>query len=114
MLKYILKRIALLVISLFLIMTMLFVLIRMLPNSIEAVPGGFDSALREMREAWGYNKPVMVQYGIFLRNVFTKWDWGFCTTMGTFLQPVTTYITSKLPATIYINVLSLVFHCRLD
>ncbi len=108
MLKYILKRVALLFVSLFLIMTMLFVLIRLLPNSIESEPGGFDSALRQMREAWGYNKPIMVQYGIFLRNVFTRWDWGFCTNMGTFLQPVTAYIASKLPATIYINVLSLI------
>ncbi len=89
-------------------MTMLFVLVRLLPNPIEAVPGNFDKALRDMREAWGYNKPVMVQYGIFLRNVFTRWDWGFCTTMGTFLQPVNEYIVVKLPATIYVNVISVI------
>ena len=109
MVKYVLKRIALMVLSLFLIMTMLFVLIRLLPNQVEAVQGGYDKALSDMREAWGYNKPLIVQYGIFLKNVFTKWDWGFCTTMGTYLQPVTDYILSKLPATIYINVLSLLF-----
>ncbi len=109
MLKYVLKRIALMILSLFIIMTMLFVLIRLLPNPVEAVQGGYDRALRDMREAWGYNKPVMVQYAIFLRNVFTRWDWGFCTTMGTFLQPVTTYIVGKLPATVYINVFSVLF-----
>ncbi len=109
MFKYILKRIGLLILSLFIIMTMLFVLIRMLPNSVETVMGGFDKALREMREAWGYNKPIMVQYGIFLKNIFTKWDWGFCTSMGTFLQPVSDYISAKLPPTIYINILSLIF-----
>ena len=106
MLKYVIKRIILMLVSLFIIMTMLFVLVRLLPNPITAVPGGFDKALRDMREAWGYNKPIMVQYGIFLRNVFTKWDWGFCTSMGTFLQPVTHYLASKLPATIYVNVFS--------
>ena len=109
MVKYVLKRIGLLFVSLFVIMTMLFILIRLLPNAIESVPGGFDQALREMREAWGYNKPLLVQYGIFLRNVFTKWDWGFCTTMGTFLEPVSHYIASKLPPTIYINVFSVLF-----
>ena len=109
MLKYILKRLALLVMSLFIIMTMLFVLIRLLPNPVEAVAGGFDKALREMREAWGYNKPIIVQYGIFLRKVFTCWDWGFCTSMGTFLQPVSAYIAEKLPATIYVNVISVLF-----
>ncbi len=109
MLKYVLKRLALLVLSLFIIMTMLFVLIRLLPNPVEAVAGGFDKALREMREAWGYNKPIIVQYGIFLRKVFTRWDWGFCTSMGTFLQPVSGYIAEKLPATIYVNVISVLF-----
>ncbi len=108
MLKYVLKRIALMFVSLFVIMTMLFVLVRLLPNPVEAVAGGFDQALRDMREAWGYNKPIMVQYGVFLRKVFTLWDWGFCTTMGTFLQPVTQYIGSKLPATIYVNVISVI------
>ncbi len=108
MLKYVLKRIGLLLASLFIIMTMLFVLIRLLPNPITSVPGGFDKAMRDMREAWGYNKPIMVQYGIFLKKVFTAWDWGFCTSMGTFLQPVTAYLSSKLPATIYVNIFSVI------
>ncbi len=108
MFKYVLKRIALMLISLFVIMTMLFVLIRLLPNQVESVQGGYDKSLREMREAWGYNKPILVQYGIFLKNVFTKWDWGFCTSMGTFLQPVSKYLVGQLPATIYVNVLSLI------
>ena len=72
MIKYVLKRIALMFLTLFVIMTMLFVLIRLLPNQVEAVQGGFDKALREMREAWGYNEPLVVQYAYFLRNVFTK------------------------------------------
>ena len=108
MLKYVLKRIALMVMSLFIIMTMLFILIRLLPNPVESVTGGYDKALRDMREAWGYNKPLLVQYGIFLKKVFTRWDWGFCTSMGTFLQPVTAYIGSKLPATLYVNSLSVI------
>lgn len=107
MAKYILKRIGLMFVSCFIIMTMLFVLIRLIPNQVVAIQGGYDEAVREMREAWGYNRPLMVQYGIFLKNVFTKWDWGFCTTIGTFLKPVTQYIAGKLPATIYVNLLSI-------
>jgi ABC-type dipeptide/oligopeptide/nickel transport system permease component len=109
MAKYICKRILLMIVSAFIIMTMLFVLIRMLPNPVVAVQGGMDQALREMREAWGYNEPLLVQYGIFLKKVFTQWDWGFCTTIGTFLTPVTSYLASKLPPTIYINVIALIF-----
>ena len=104
--KYIVKRIALAFLSCFVIMTLMFTLLKLLPNPIEAEQGGFDKAVRDMYEAWGYNKPVIVQYGIFLKKIFTQWDWGFCTTTGTFLQPVTQYLSGKLPATLYLNVFS--------
>ena len=109
MTKYILKRLALMLVSGFIIMTMLFVLIRLLPNQVQAVQGGYDQAVKDMREAWGYNKPILVQYGIFLKNVFTQWNWGFCTTVGSYLQDVTEYLGSKLPPTIYVNVVSVIF-----
>ncbi len=109
MAKYIVKRIVLMFVSMFIIMTMLFILIRLLPNPVIAVQGGMQQALEEMRDAWGYNEPLIVQYGVFLKKVFTQWDWGFCTTIGTFLTPVTSYLASKLPATVYINVISIVF-----
>ena len=108
MAKYILKRCVMMIISGFIIMTMLFVLIRLLPNQIHAVQGGYDQAVRDMRAAWGYDEPIMVQYAIFLKKVFTQWDWGFCTTIGTFLQNVTEYLAEKMPYTVYVNVVSLV------
>lgn len=105
--KYIFKRLGLMVVTAFAIMTVLFILIRLLPNNVHAVLGGNQAQLEAMREAWGYNKPIIVQYGIFLKNVFTKWDWGFCTEVGTLFQPVSEYVTSKLPATLYVNVISI-------
>ncbi len=106
--KYIFKRIGLMLVTAFAIMTILFILIRLLPNHIHAGLGGYEKQMEAMREAWGYNKPLLVQYGIFLKNVFTKWDWGFCTEVGTAFQPVTEYIASKLPATLYVNLVSVV------
>lgn len=106
--KYIFKRIGLMLVTAFAIMTVLFILIRLLPNHVHAVLGGNQAQLEAMREAWGYNEPIIVQYGIFLKNVFTKWDWGFCTEVGTAFQPVTEYVASKLPATIYVNIISIV------
>lgn len=108
MMKYILKRIGLMFVTAFAIMTVLFILIRLLPNHVHAVAGGNQAQVEAMREAWGYNKPIIVQYGIFFKNVFTKWDWGFCTEVGTLFQPVTEYVSSKFPATIYINVISII------
>ncbi len=109
MFKYVCKRIGLFFVSPFIIMTMLFVLIRMLSNPVVAVTGGYARQLEDMRRAWGYYDPIIVQYGIFLKNLFTGFNWGFCTTVGTFLQPVEEYLASKIPATLYVNVLSLIF-----
>lgn len=105
--KYVAKRIGLMFVSAFIIMTMLFILVKLLPNTVEITVSGQEQAIEDMREAWGYNEPLLTQYGIFLRKVFTEWDWGFCTTVGTFLMPVTDYLASKLPPTIYINGLSM-------
>lgn len=107
MAKYIAKRIGLMIVSFFIIMTICFTLVRLLPNPVQEVQGDYAEATRQMREAWGYNKPIMVQYGIFLKNVITKFDWGFCTQVGPYLHPVTEYLADKFPATILINVFAM-------
>ncbi len=106
MTKYVIKRLVLGVATVFTIMTMLFVLIKMLPNTVEPNLLKTDIALKQMYEAWGYNEPILTQYGIFLKNVFTDWNWGVCTTTGTYLMPVTEYIAGKLPYTMYLIPLS--------
>ena len=75
MTKYILKRILLMIFVLFVITTMEFVLVRMLPRELptDKVQA---AAIASRWEALGYNKPLMVQYGIYLKNIVTKWDFG--------------------------------------
>ena len=102
---YILKRIGLMIMVFFIIMTMCFVLIRLLPNEIPPSMGDEAYALKAMHEAWGYNKPILIQYGIYLKNIFTKFDWGFCTKVD-FLNSVTNHVASKLPATMSVNLYS--------
>lgn len=108
MAKYIAKRIGLMIVSFFIIMTICFTLVRLLPNPVQEVQGDYAEATRQMREAWGYNKPIMVQYGIFLKNVLTKFDWGVCTTVGPYLNSVTSYLADKFPATILVNVFAMI------
>lgn len=108
MVKYVVKRIVLMFITLFIIMTICFVMIKLLPDPI------IKSKLAEykqelaLREAWGYNKPILTQYGIFLKKVFTEWDWGYCIRVGTKFMDVTEYIAMKLPATIAVNLYSVI------
>ena len=53
MAKYVAKRIGLMFVSFFIIMTICFVLVRLLPNPNVAVVGGMDKQVEAMREAWG-------------------------------------------------------------
>ena len=75
MAKYVVKRILLMLFTLFVITTICFMLIRMLPRELPQ-----DKVLQEVIQArWdalGYNKPLLVQYGIYLKNIFTAWDFG--------------------------------------
>lgn len=64
------------------------------------------------REALGYNKPYVVQFGIFLKEVFTKFDWGVCEVIsdyGSYGQPVLPIFLEKLPPTMLINLYSIIF-----
>ncbi|MDE6032091.1 MAG: hypothetical protein K2G32_10765, partial [Oscillospiraceae bacterium] len=80
---YILKRILLMLMVCFIIMTICFVMIRMLPDQLPRGNGDYASAVLAMRKAWGYDEPILTQYLIFLKKIFTEWDWGVCTKVGT-------------------------------
>ncbi len=104
--KYVAKRILLMLLTLFIIMTISFVLVRMLPQE-EFLSASQAETARARREALGYNKPVLVQYGIYLRNIFTKWDWGTSWKIE-YLKSPTEVLFSRMTPTIILNVYALV------
>lgn len=103
-LKYILKRIALMLVVFFIIMTICFTLIRLLEPEIP--PGVAGQQEQELREARGYNKPILVQYGIYLKNILTEWDWGTSWEID-YAQSVGSVISSRLLPTVLLNIFSL-------
>ena len=95
--------------TLFIIMTMCFILVRLLPMTM---PEGADiksrQAIADRWEALGYNKPVLVQYGIYLKGIFTRFDFGTSWKIQQ-LAPATELLFSRLTPTILVNVYSLIF-----
>ena len=108
MFKYVLQRLLLMIITLLIILSMCFILVRMLPPV--ALPPGdpHTQAIERQREALGYNKPYLVQLFIFYRNIFTKWDWGISDKLY-IGQPVWPKFAEKLPATVIVNLYSIIF-----
>ena len=105
MYRYILKRVGLLLLTFFIIVTLSFVLIRMIPRELPT-----DKALAEiMLERWealGYGKPILVQYFIYLKGIVTRWDFGTSWYVD-FRTPVWELLVERLPPTVIVNLSSL-------
>ena len=107
MFKYALQRLLYMLLVLLIITCMCFILVRMLPvNTLP--PGDPHSAVVEARrQAQGYGEPYLVQFGIFLRDIFTKFDWGVSDKLY-FGQNVWDIFVELLPASMIVNFYSII------
>lgn len=131
--KYVLKRIGLALLTSFIILSLTFLLIKCLPferpvGMIEdqyayyetQVADGFVLSFNVPREDYGellfkyqlpgsgtmnyyYQKPILEQYGQWMSNILTEWDWGVSShiKMGV---TAGTIIAEQLPYTIKVNI----------
>ncbi len=122
MLKYVLKRLGLLIFTFAIIMIMCFVLIKLLPPIITVGPNEDPMITYKKFEARGWitniekgangvytydTVPVFQQLGYYLERIFTEGDFGRATTYGEYInQPVWDVFLEKLPPTILINIYS--------
>ena len=105
MVKYVLKRIALMFFVFFTILTVCFVLVKL--PLVDAKQFGKDmNLIQQRREALGYNKPILIQYLIFLKRSVIGGDWGISEALYR-SQDVWKVFTSKLPATMMVNIYSM-------
>lgn len=122
MLKYVAKRIGLMILTFCVIMLMCFVLIKLLPivvtvqmgddanlmyNRLEAL-GYIQNAVQNADGTWSYdNVPVMIQLFNYLKRLFVEGSFGIGINMAEYrYQPVWDVFVEKLPPTVLINVYS--------
>ena len=105
--KYIVKRILLLFFTSFVILTMCFFLVRLLPREL---PNDVKLAeqIKARWEALGYNKPVIVQFFIYLKNIITAGDFGTSWYISK-NTPVTEVFGTRMLPTALVNLYSLIF-----
>ena len=92
--------------TMFIIMTMSFILIKLLPLPAVREMGRDVNLILAKREKMGYNKPILVQYYLFLKNIITEWDWGVGEQMYEGLN-VWNVMIQKLPYTVLVNLYSI-------
>ncbi len=122
MFKYVMKRLGLMLLTFFIIVTMCFTLIKLLPIPTNALPGqdpyvvvktlegrGWITNIRPgLNGTFEYDRvPILIQYGNYIKRIVTEGDFGIATTYGEYMNmPVWDVFTSHLPPTILINIYS--------
>lgn len=110
MLKYILKRIGLMIMSFSIIFVICFVLIRLLPINTQVDFGKDQAMVNAEREARGYDKPILEQLGIYLKRIFVEGDFGTVTEVSEFRgRKIVDVFKEMLPPTILLNIYSSLF-----
>ena len=109
MTKYVIKRVLLMFLTLFIIVSISFFLIRALkPAKPETQDLNQQKAIEDRWEALGYNEPILSQYGIYLKNIATKWDFGTSWKVK-MNSDAWDLLIGRLPPTIIVNLYSLLF-----
>ena len=86
---------------------MTFILVHILPREMPTDKVQAQ-AIAARWEALGYNKPVLTQYGIYLKNIFTKWDFGTSWYIAP-RKPALDVLTSRFLPTLLVNLYSMIF-----
>ena len=109
MIKYVFKRILLMLVALFCITTICFMLIRALPMTPpEGINASQEEVIRKIWDARGYNKPLLQQYGIYLKDIVTEFDFGTSWKIKS-TEPAWDLLTKRLTPTVLVNLYSLLF-----
>ena len=106
MVTFLARRVALAFVTLFAVLTLVFVIVRVLPGDPAQLILG-DQATREAIEAMhvrlGLDQPILAQYLSFLANAL-RGDWGVSMVTG---RPVLGEVLNVLPWTIELTIVSL-------
>ena len=108
MAKYILKRFLLMFFVLFVIVSVAFMLVRMLERPLPDGNAAQQEIVKLRWEELGYFEHPLVQYGIYLKNIFTKWDFGTSWTIK-YMEPAWNLLVGRLLPTVLVNIYSLIF-----
>jgi glutathione transport system permease protein len=106
MVSFLFRRTLLAVVTGFAVLTLVFVVVRVLPGDpAQVVLGDFasESALAALRHRLGLDQPLWAQYAQFIQGALTG-DWGVSLVTG---RPVIAEIMAVLPWTIELTVASL-------
>src|SRR5665647_19152 len=110
--RYIFERIIAMVITMFIIMTLAFLLIRLMPGNLyDVLLGGKDNLfvtqqmIDTINAKYHFDEPIIIQYGYYLKDIFHG-DFGSSLSISPGVT-VLEVIKEKVPVTLMINFIAL-------
>ena len=106
--KYILKRLGMMVITMFFIMTIGFCTLHAMPGGPYDDNADLTAAQIEMLNAkLNLDKPILVQYGLFLKGILLEGNWGVSIKLRPGLDALT-ILMERIPHSMVLNIAALV------
>lgn len=102
MLPYLSKRIGLMFLTFFVTIFLIFMFIKLMPDNYIPNLGQEDIAYQKLKEREGWDKPIPVQFALWIKNIVTEGSFGFSHVLR---ADVGKYYFSKVPASIRINLI---------
>lgn len=102
MFKYLMKRMGLMLITFVITVFLVFLFIKLMPDNYISPPMSGDDwyEINKIREGW--DKPIIVQFAYWVRNIFVDGSFGFSSILR---RDVASVYFGKIPATVYINII---------
>ncbi len=107
MVRYIFKRIVALLITLFLIVSIAFCVVRLMPGNVFDDPTLPKNVVDIMRAKYHLDEPIIVQYYHFIKGVILNGDWGTSIKIEPSV-PAFEVIRSRIPMSMQLNLFALV------
>ncbi len=101
MLRYVLQRIGLMIITAFIITTIVFIMIKLMPNYNKPQIGIDPAQWEIIQEREGYNKPIPEQFAKWLKNVIFDGNMGYSRTYN---RGTTEIMKERIPVSVKINI----------
>lgn len=108
MLKYICKRIFAAIITLIVVLTLAFMVVRLMPGSVYDDPNLPQGVIDILEENAHLNEPFLVQYGYFLKGVIFENDWGTSVKISPGVSAFEV-LAQRIPVSLGVNLSALIF-----
>lgn len=101
MFRYMLKRIGLMCITFVITVFIFFYFIKLMPDNYVPSPGQGNEWYEQLREQEGWDKPIIVQFGLYVKNIFTEGTFGYSHILN---RDVSEAYFKRIPASVKVNI----------